>query len=116
MNKLKIKKNPENKKYYLDGEINYRGIPIKIENWKGSLRKGKDKNGKEWQTIMQHHYGFVNKVVSNADKDFLDCFVNSEPIDSDLVFIVHQKDDKGNFDEHKVLLVFLICRKLKKVT
>ena len=92
----------------LEHRLNVHGLKISIENHKGSTRTGVDPNGKEWKTYLNHHYGYI-RGVKGQDKDYLDCFVNDHPEDSELIFVVNQikpwtKDKQ--FDEHKVLIGF----------
>ena len=44
------------------GHINVLGFNITVENPKGSYRRGKDNNGKEWKVKMQNHYGYFTKT------------------------------------------------------
>jgi len=47
------------KKYHM--KMN--GIKITIENPAGSYRSGKDDDGNEWRTKMNHHYGYIKGTV-----------------------------------------------------
>lgn len=38
---------------------NVDGYKVSIENAKGSVRRGKDADGTEWETIMQNDYGYI---------------------------------------------------------
>ena len=89
---------------YKKEHTSYDGLQISIENPKGSVRSGIDKSGKEWQTEMQDHYGYIKGVVGK-DKDQLDCFLSENPISGAPVFVVNQVNPQTNkFDEHKVML------------
>ena len=91
---------------YKKGHVEIDGMKISIENPLGSKRKGKDKDGKEWSTDMQHHYGYVRGTVGK-DKDHLDTFVKPGTETSPKVFVIDQVDPKtGDFDEHKVMIGF----------
>jgi predicted RNA methylase len=91
---------------YKKGHVEIDGMKISIENPLGSKRKGKDKDGKEWSTDMQHHYGYVRGTVGK-DKDHLDTFVKPGTESSPKVFVIDQVDPKtGKFDEHKVMIGF----------
>lgn len=88
---------------YKVGRVRVFGLPISIENPRGSYRFGTDKNGKKWRTLMPAHYGYITGTQGN-DGDCVDCFIG--PItDSDMVFVVNQVIN-GQFDEHKVMLFF----------
>lgn len=90
---------------YKKGHINISGMDIAIENPSGSIRRGKDAGGDEWEVEMPAHYGYI-KRTKGADGEHVDVYVGDNP-DSDNVFIVDQIDaDTKEFDEHKVMLGF----------
>ncbi len=89
----------------LQGRRKVQGMDVSIENKKGSIRRGKDKDGHEWATKMHADYGYIRGTVGK-DKDHLDAYVGPNP-DSTKVFIIHQNDPvKGTYDEDKVMLGF----------
>ena len=81
-------------------------MQISIENPKGSYRRGVDKNGKEWKTLMKNHYGYFTKS-EGKDGDAVDVFIGPHVEKFDRVYVVDQKNESGEFDESKVLLGFL---------
>src|SRR5262249_40576527 len=82
--------------------INFQGIPITIENTKGTIRRGIDDDGKPWANRMAAHYGYICHT-EDTDGDGVDVFVGPKA-NSDKVFIVDQlRRKKHNFDEHKCL-------------
>ena len=87
---------------YAKATVKWHGMDVAIENPKGSLRKGKDANGKEWSVEMPDHYGYI-KRTEGADGDQVDVYMGPNP-KSDQVFVVHQQDFDGKFDEHKAML------------
>lgn len=90
---------------YAKGHITWRGLPLAIENPRGSVRRGVDEAGQEWETVMPFDYGYI-KRTQGADDDHIDCFVGTE-YEQDAVFIVNQVNPRtGAFDEHKVMLAF----------
>jgi len=97
--------------YKLHKRYDCQGLKISVENRKGSVRSGTDKDGHEWRSKMFCDYGYIR--MSNtvrrlgADKESLDCFVGANK-DSDKVFIVHlmHADNITKFDEDKVFLGF----------
>jgi len=90
---------------YKKGKVRLHGLDISIENPKGSTRKGKDQDGKEWSSEMKHHYGDI-KGTTGADGDSIDVFIGDNQ-ESQKVFIVDQIDPKtGEFDEVKVMMGF----------
>lgn len=90
---------------YKTAKVNIAGMDIAIENPIGSTRKGTDKNGQDWETTMTAHYGYFENTLG-ADGDELDVFIApNTPHDYDgKVFIMNQLDERGDFDEHKVIL------------
>lgn len=90
---------------YEKDHIKVHGLNISIENPKGSMRSGKDKNGKEWSVQMPVDYGYF-KRSEGADGDHVDCFIGPNK-HSLRVYIIDQKHhETGKFDEHKVMLSF----------
>lgn len=90
---------------YKKGHIKFGGYDYTIENPKGSIRSGKDANGKEWKVPMHDTYGYIRGKFGK-DGDHLDMFINDK---ADLdnwngdVFVVDQVNPDGSFDEHKVM-------------
>jgi len=89
----------------LQGHTEYQGIPIAIENRKGSVRKGVDKDGKPWRTVMKHPYGYLKKT-KGADGEEVDVYVGPDK-KAPNAYVVHQhKSDGKGFDEDKVMVGF----------
>ena len=90
---------------YKKGHIKFGGYDYTIENPKGSIRSGKDADGKEWKVTMHDTYGYIRGKFGK-DGDHLDMFINDK---ADLdnwngdVFVVDQVNPDGSFDEHKVM-------------
>lgn len=90
---------------YKKGHVKFGGYDYTIENPKGSVRSGKDANGKEWKVTMHDTYGYIRGKFGK-DGDHLDMFINDK---ADLdnwngdVFVVDQVNPDGSFDEHKVM-------------
>lgn len=84
-------------------EINFQGIPIAIENPVGSVREGTKPDGEPWRTTFYYPYGFI-KGTKGADDEEIDCFVGDLE-DAEMVYVIKQTD-RGEFDEHKVMLGF----------
>lgn len=89
---------------YQKGHVTIQGLEIAIENAKGSMRRGKDKDGKEWEVKLPAHYGYI-KGTEGKDKDHIDVFIGEDP-ESEKVFVVNQDKLDGGLDEHKVMLGF----------
>jgi hypothetical protein len=101
--KSKSGHNPEG--FKLQGEIDFQDLKIMVENRKGSVRKGVDKDGTAWETKMIYPYGYISDTVA-ADNEHVDCYVGDNR-ESDKVFIVHQVHaDTEKYDEDKVMLGF----------
>lgn len=89
---------------YVKGRFNWNGLPIVVENAKGSTRRGGDP-GKEWAVVMPATYGYFGRTVG-ADEDHVDVYMGPNPL-SPTVWIIDQVDCKtGKFDEHKAMLGF----------
>lgn len=95
---------------YKMGRINIMGYKIAIENPKGSIRRGKDKNGKEWQIKMNNDYGYFTHTKA-IDGDAVDVFIGSK-LDSPNIFAIDQRIG-GKFDETKVMLGFETAEEAK---
>lgn len=93
---------------YRKGKFWWKGLPLTIENPKGSTRSGTSKAGKSWSTTMQHDYGYIRRTESEADGDHIDVFMGPDH-GSELVFVIDQTNATGKFDEHKVMLGF-VCK------
>jgi len=95
---------------YKKGKAKIQGLNISIENPQGSVRRGKDRDGKPWESTLQHHYGYILGTIGK-DKDHLDTFIGPTP-SSEQVFVINQRKDPNeplteeNFDEHKIMIGF----------
>ena len=87
---------------YKKGHVKVGVLDITIENPKGSMRRGTDPDGNEWERELKSHYGYV-KRTEGADGDHVDVFVGPNT-DSKLAYVIDQVDQDGEFDEHKVML------------
>ena len=89
---------------YKKGHIKVDGLDITIEQPKGSIRRGTDANGKQWESEMHNTYGYIRGTES-ADGDHIDIFLSDNPTEGN-VFVVDQVNKDGSFDEHKVMYGF----------
>lgn len=80
------------------------GIPLAIENAKGSERSGVGPDGKEWKVpSLPYHYGYAKKTEAK-DGDAVDVMLGPHT-QSRKVFIVDQHDaETGKYDEAKALM------------
>lgn len=91
--------------FKLQGQTSFQGLPVAIENRKGSVRSGVDRDGKPWRTVMQIPYGYI-KGSKGADNEAIDTYVGPHK-DATHAFVVHQHKHTGKgYDEDKVLLGF----------
>lgn len=89
----------------LQGHTEFQGLSIDIENRKGSVRSGVDKDGNKWRTVMKHPYGYI-KGTKGADGEEVDAYVGPNK-EAPIAYVVHQHKDNGKgFDEDKVMLGF----------
>jgi hypothetical protein len=91
-------------KHKLQGHTTLQGIPISIENKKGSVRRGTDDDGHEWRTKLQHHYGYI-KRTEGADGEEVDVFIGPNRRAPN-AYIISQNHPDGTYDEEKIMLGF----------
>lgn len=92
---------------YKKGHVQVGTFDITIEQPQGSVRKGTDADGKQWESKMHNTYGYIRGAVG-VDGDHIDVFLSND-IDGwngHKVFVVDQYNPDGTFDEHKVMLGF----------
>lgn len=89
---------------YKKEHVKWNSLDIAIETQAGTMRRGADENGKPWENQLAYDYGYV-KRTEGADGDAVDVFIGNN-LTGDKVFIVNQRNAKGGFDEHKVMLGF----------
>ncbi len=95
----------------------WHGLDVSIENEKGTLRSGTDKNGNDWSQLISVPYGYIRmshksrpeehvgkpSTIGN-DEDHIDCYLGNDST-AQFVYIVHQNDpDTKAYDEDKVIL------------
>src|ERR1035441_9561218 len=96
--------------YELDQELDYRGLPLEIENKKGTYRTGKDPDGKSWRTFMRFSYGRIGNTKTKADQEEVDIYLGPDKT-TKYVYQIYQlkKTAGGNFkgfDEFKYMIGF----------
>lgn len=92
---------------YKKGHVQVGTFDITIEQPQGSVRKGTDADGKQWESKMNNTYGYIRGAVG-VDGDHIDVFLSND-IDGwngRRVYVVDQYNRDGSFDEHKVMLGF----------
>lgn len=83
----------------------FAGLPIVIENPRGSRREWIDSDGTPGSTLMRWDYGFIDGVAG-ADGEEIDVYLGPDE-SSPWVFVVHQQSKSSGFetyDEDKVML------------
>jgi hypothetical protein len=87
------------------GTIDFQGIPINVENVKGSTRSGTAPDGTMWSITMGAHYGEVAGSIG-ADGDAVDVYVGDDA-QAPEVYVFQVRDlTTGDFDEVKAFLGF----------
>ena len=92
---------------YKKGHVQVGAFDITIEQPEGSIRRGTDADGKQWEIKMHNTYGYF-RGTEGVDGDHIDVFLSND-IDGwngRKVFVVDQYNPDGTFDEHKVMLGF----------
>ncbi len=101
------------KAHKLQGHTEFQGIPIAIENRKGSVRRWTNAEGEKGETRMLYRYGFIERT-EGADGDELDVYVGDNGVASN-AFIVNQiSPSTGLYDESKIFLGFNSPAKAKQ--
>lgn len=98
----------------LHGRVDFQGLPVSIENRKGSYRTWKDHfNGTEGKTLMRCAYGYVRGTLG-TDGDEVDVYLGPDK-KSDKVFVITQmKTPKfAEIDEQKCMLGFSSAKEAK---
>lgn len=92
---------------YKKGHVQVGTFDITIEQPQGSVRKGTDADGRQWESKMNNTYGYIRGAVG-VDGDHIDVFLSNDIDDWNgrKVFVVDQYNPDGSFDEHKVMLGF----------
>lgn len=91
--------------FKLQGHTTVQGLPIAIENRKGSIRRGTDTDGHEWETRFKYDYGYI-KGTEGKDGEEIDAYVGPDK-DAPNAYVIHQRKATGKgYDEDKVMLGF----------
>lgn len=97
----------------LQDRTSWNGLKISIENKKGSVRRGVDKDGHQWATKMHFDYGYI-RGSEGTDGDHVDCYLGDN-MDAKKVYIVHQNDPVTHkYDEDKCMFGFDTLEDAKK--
>lgn len=84
----------------------WRSLTVALENEEGSVRRGTNRSGEDWEVRMKFAYGEIMDT-EGVDGDPVDCFIGPDP-DAEFVYIVHaRKYGKWDrYDEDKCMLDF----------
>lgn len=92
------------------GSLVFAGMPIYVENARGSVRRGTAPDGRAWATTMTAHYGEFADTLG-VDGDPVDVFVGPDP-DAPMAYVIHRKHPGTEvYDEDKVVVG---CRSAKE--
>lgn len=86
---------------YRKGFLRFHGLPIKIENPRGSTRRGVSDDGTPWESEMVADYGYF-ATTKAADGDEVDCFLGPD-LKSHFILAIDQYKGEA-FDETKFIL------------
>ena len=91
---------------YRKRKWSWAGLTIAIENEAGSVRRGTNRAGEDWETRMLFAYGEIEESMG-VDGDKVDVFVGPNP-DAPNVYVVHQRrsGDWEKYDEDKSMICF----------
>jgi hypothetical protein len=85
-------------------QVSFDGLPIKIEQDPGDIRKGVSGDGTPWSRKMHASYGYVPGTKGmGEDGDAVDVYLAKDPVVGK-VFTVKQNKKDGSFDESKHML------------
>lgn len=93
--------------FELQGRTIFQGLPIDIENKKGSSREWVDENtGEKGSNFMHYDYGYIAGTLG-VDQDEVDVYLGND-LESTTVYVIAQmkKPDFTEVDEQKVMLGF----------
>ena len=89
---------------YRKGHLHIDGLNISIEQPKGSVRRGTDADGNQWEQVMRNTYGYI-RGSKGKDGDHIDIFIADNPV-AGSYYVIDQVNPDGSFDEHKVMYGF----------
>lgn len=84
--------------------VDFNGLPVNVEIEIGETKRGTDSKGNQWSHEYKFPYGEILKT-EGEDGDPVDVYLGPDHNAAE-VYIVHQLDHCGQFDEDKVFLGF----------
>ena len=82
----------------------FQGLPINVEIEPGQTKSGVGPDGTLWSHVYKYPYGEVGGS-EGADGDAVDCYIGPN-LEAKNVYVIHQLDHRGQYDEDKVFLGF----------
>lgn len=83
------------------------GFPVVIESPAGTIRRWRDSDGTDGETLMIHSYGYLADSLG-ADGEEVDVYLGPQE-SADWVYVIHQRDKSSSFkdyDEDKAMMGF----------
>lgn len=103
-------KDPKEPKKFKDSDMPQSqicGLDFAVETPRGSIRRGRDQEGRAWETVMPADYGYIRRAPSaEGPTEWLDCFVGPIRSVDCPAYVIDGYEPLGKFDEHKVMLGF----------
>lgn len=100
--------------YKFTDTLNFRGIPVFVEQERGEIRSGTNADGTTWQTEMKRPYGYIQGVLG-LDQEEMDCFIGPYKKAKQVYVVRTRVPDTGEGDEEKVMLGFRSSSEAKNV-
>lgn len=96
---------------FKQGHVNLHGLDVTIQVPKGGLRRGTDKEGKEWEREASDHYGHIRRT-EGADGEQVDVYLgpHAEDLKAKVFVIDQNKAGSREFDEHKAMIGYAHAR------
>ena len=93
---------------YRKGRFPWQGMEVAIETPRGAVRSGVTREGETWTQTMRSGYGyFVSKPGADQEAgrptEGVDVYIG-EDVNYPMAYIVNQRTEEGDFDEHKVMV------------
>jgi len=103
-----------NARHKLHYRTAFQGLPISVENRRGSIRRGCNKQWGCWATLMHIPYGYI-RGTKGIDGDEVDCFVG-EHVEAKFAYVMHTRRAPAfkDYDEDKVMLGFKTAAEAKQ--
>ena len=81
------------KQFKLQDSYQFQGMPISVENKKGTYREGVDPDGHKWKTKMHFDYGYIRKT-KGEDNEGIDVYVGTDRSAKHVYIVKQHKIEK----------------------